>query len=152
MGFMDSSSRVLVQFLIYPSAIGRSPFVALYGYEPRHFGIQTDSVVSSPDLDQWLQDREAMTTLIKQHLSRSRDRMKRQADKNRSERSFQVGDERSLSSFSPMYSLHWLQDPTRNRRTSSSVPSMCCLVWEPWHINWICRRRLQSTPSFTSHD
>jgi hypothetical protein len=93
MGFMDSSSRVLVQFLIYPSAIGRSPFVALYGYEPRHFGIQTDSVVSSPDLDQWLQDRESMTTLINQHLSRSRDRMKRQADKNRSERSFQVGVE-----------------------------------------------------------
>jgi hypothetical protein len=33
------------------SAIGRSSFVALYGYEPRHFGIQPDTVVASSDLD-----------------------------------------------------------------------------------------------------
>jgi hypothetical protein len=75
------------------SSIGHSPFVALYGYEPCHFGIQPDTVVASSDLDQWLCDREAITALIKQHLVRSRARMKRQANKGRSERVFQVGDE-----------------------------------------------------------
>jgi ribosomal protein L21E len=33
-----------------------------------------------------------MQSLVKQHLARAQDRMKRQADKGRSERSFQVGD------------------------------------------------------------
>jgi hypothetical protein len=33
------------------SAIGHSPFVALYGYEPQHFGIHPSVVVAAPDLD-----------------------------------------------------------------------------------------------------
>ena len=33
-----------------------------------------------------------MTSVIQQHLSRAQNRMKRQADKHRSERSFAVGD------------------------------------------------------------
>jgi len=33
-----------------------------------------------------------MSDLIQQHLHRSKERMKRQADKNRSERHFAVGD------------------------------------------------------------
>lgn len=33
------------------SAIGRSPFEALYGYSPRHFGISSQDVISSSDLD-----------------------------------------------------------------------------------------------------
>lgn len=74
------------------SAIGCSPFMALYGYEPRHFGISPASAISTPDLATWLRDREAITALIKQHLTRSRLRMKIQADKKRSERSFEVGD------------------------------------------------------------
>lgn len=75
-----------------PSAIGRSPFEALYGYQPRHFGIGPHCAVSSSELSSWLQERRVMHDLIRQHLARSRLRMKRQADKNRSERSFVVGD------------------------------------------------------------
>jgi hypothetical protein len=41
---------------------------------------------------EWLQAREVMLQLIKQHLSRAQDRMKRQADKHRSGRQFQIGD------------------------------------------------------------
>jgi hypothetical protein len=41
-------------------------------------------------MGQWLQEREVMTSLIKQHLQRVR--MKNQADKGRSERAFSVGD------------------------------------------------------------
>jgi hypothetical protein len=46
----------------------------------------------SPDLSSWLRDRQLMTELIKQHLARAKDRMKKQADKGRSERTFQIGD------------------------------------------------------------
>jgi len=74
------------------SAIGIFPFEALYGYPPRHFGQSALDAVTVPDLSVWLQDRAVMNDLILQHLSRAKERMKRQADKNRSERQFQVGD------------------------------------------------------------
>jgi hypothetical protein len=64
----------------------------LYGYEPRHFAIALDDAVSVPDLSVWLQERHVMNELVKQHLLRAKERMKRQADKGRSERVFQVGD------------------------------------------------------------
>jgi hypothetical protein len=74
------------------SAIGRSPFQALYAYEPKHFGISPEDTVSVPELSTWVQDRQVMHDLIKQHLSRAQVRMKQQADKHRSERQFAVGD------------------------------------------------------------
>lgn len=73
------------------SATGKSPFLVLYGHEPRHFGI-SESAVPVPELNEWLQERQLMTYLIRQHLLRAKDRMKKQADKHRSERSFEVGD------------------------------------------------------------
>jgi hypothetical protein len=74
------------------SSIGRSPFEALYGHLPWHFGIPAgiESVVTS--ISQWLLDCQLMTDLVKQHLNRATVRMKSQADKHRSERQFQVGD------------------------------------------------------------
>ncbi|CAN6322178.1 unnamed protein product [Urochloa humidicola] len=74
------------------SAIGRSPFVALYGYSPKHFGLAAVDSVQVSDLSIWLQDKKVMQNLIKQHLSRAKLRMKKQADKGRSERTFNVGD------------------------------------------------------------
>jgi hypothetical protein len=43
-------------------------------------------------LDEWLQNRALMQDLIKQHLARAQERMKKQTDKHRTEREFQVGD------------------------------------------------------------
>jgi hypothetical protein len=76
----------------FHSALGRSPFEALYGHSPRHMGIPSVNVSSASDLDQWLQERQVMIELVKQHLNRACVRMKLQADKGRSERQFQVGD------------------------------------------------------------
>jgi hypothetical protein len=42
-------------------------------------------------LDEWLTERAAADNLIRQHLARAMDRMKKQADKHRSEREFEVG-------------------------------------------------------------
>jgi hypothetical protein len=74
------------------SALGRSPFEVLYGHTPRHFGITAAAACVNPDLSSWLNERAVMQSLVKQHLARAQDLMKRQADKGRSERSFQVGD------------------------------------------------------------
>ncbi|CAN6166876.1 unnamed protein product [Urochloa humidicola] len=74
------------------SATNLSPFVALYGHPPRQFGISEADAVVVPELSSWLQDRQVMNDLIKQHLHRAKLRMKKQADQKRSERSFEVGD------------------------------------------------------------
>jgi hypothetical protein len=74
------------------SALGRSPFEVLYGYSPRHFGIATSSDAPVTDLNTWLADCELMTEVIRQHLNRAKQRMKKQADMHRSERQFQLND------------------------------------------------------------
>jgi hypothetical protein len=74
------------------SAVGFSPFEALYGYSPKHFGLGASDAIASSELSSWLEDRQVITSLIKQHLARAKLRMKRQADKKRSERKFEVGD------------------------------------------------------------
>jgi hypothetical protein len=76
----------------YQSALGYSPFEVLYGHKPRHFGIQIDDSCRVQHLDAWLHERALMTDIIKQHLVRAQHRMKLQADKKRSDLSFQVGD------------------------------------------------------------
>lgn len=59
------------------SATGFSPFEALYGYPPRHFGVSALDDVSVPELATWLQDRRVVTDLIRQYLDRAKQRMKK---------------------------------------------------------------------------
>jgi hypothetical protein len=76
----------------YHTSLDRSPFEVLYGHKPRFFGLQTKDSCQVPNLESWMQERELMQQVIKQHLLRAQVRMKSQADKHRSEVSFQVGD------------------------------------------------------------
>lgn len=76
----------------YHSSLGKTPFEVLYGHGPRHFGIEGIDSCAVPDLEDWLKDRKCMTALVQQHLLRTRQRMKHQADKDRTERSFLPGD------------------------------------------------------------
>jgi len=76
----------------FHSAHGLTPFQALYGHQPRHFGITLNDACSVTDLNQWLSERQTMLEHIQQNLSRAQHRMKSQADKSRLERSFEVGD------------------------------------------------------------
>ncbi|WVZ95473.1 hypothetical protein U9M48_041234 [Paspalum notatum var. saurae] len=73
-------------------ATGRAPFHVLYGRPPHQFGISDTTVVAPAELSSWLNERQLMTALIKQHLERAKVRMKKQADKGRSEREFQVSE------------------------------------------------------------
>lgn len=74
------------------SAIGCSPFEALYGHAPRHLGLSDAAVCSAPELETWLHEHKDKTELLKQLLERARQRMKHQAAKRRSEREFSMGD------------------------------------------------------------
>ena len=75
------------------SSLGFSPFEVLYGYTPKHFGVDANAACPVPSLAQWMQDKTVMSELVQQHLSRAQLRMKKQADQGRSERSFAVGDQ-----------------------------------------------------------
>jgi hypothetical protein len=48
--------------------------------------------LGATNLDQWLSNRALLLGSVQQHLVRAKQRMKQQADKHRSERSFAVGD------------------------------------------------------------
>jgi hypothetical protein len=74
------------------SALGHTPFQVLYGYSPRHFGLDSLDTCSTPSLADWLEDKVVMQKLIQQHLVRAQQRMKFHADKKRSDRVFAVGD------------------------------------------------------------
>jgi hypothetical protein len=65
----------------FHSALGKSPFEVLYGCPPRHMGLDVEPVAHVLDLQSWLSRRAHMQELIRQHLLRAQDRMKRQADK-----------------------------------------------------------------------
>ena len=76
----------------FHSALGHTPFKVLYGYEPRHLGVENLQSDTPTDLTVWLSERNAMTALIRDQLQRAQQRMKAQEDKHRSERVFQPGD------------------------------------------------------------
>jgi hypothetical protein len=76
----------------FHSALGKSPFEVLYGHPPSHFGIEGDEHCVIPDLEEWLKERKTMNLLLQQQLLRAQQRMKLQADKHRTERSFEVGE------------------------------------------------------------
>jgi ribosomal protein L21E len=64
----------------------------LYGFPPRHLGLDPSTAAPVPELSNWLQEHELMQQLVCQHLLRAQERMKRQADKHRVEHQFAVGD------------------------------------------------------------
>lgn len=69
-----------------------TPFKAMFGHEPRHWGITTTTACSVPSLQSWLDERAVIQGLLQQHLQRARLRMKQQTNRKRSERRLEVGD------------------------------------------------------------
>jgi hypothetical protein len=63
----------------------------MFGRQPRLLGIDP-TPATHEHLEDWLTERATMNQLIHQHLVHAQTRMKDQADKNRSEREFSVGD------------------------------------------------------------
>lgn len=65
----------------------------IYGRQPRYFGVTASSTIARGDIQHWLDERQLVIASVRQHLLRMQQRMKHQADKNGSERTFSVGDE-----------------------------------------------------------
>lgn len=76
----------------FHSALGRTPFEVIYGTLPREFGVTQVDECTVPDLAAWLHEREVMLELLQQQLKHAQDRMKKQADKKRTDREFEVDD------------------------------------------------------------
>ena len=76
----------------FHSALNTSPFAALHGHEPRHWGIEAASTCKLPQLKEWLEERKHMQQVLAEHLHRARNIMKSQAHKKRADRSFVLGD------------------------------------------------------------
>ena len=75
------------------SALGMTPFQALYGYKPPGFAWDASSLAKVPTVEQLLKEREQLSRLLTDQLEKAQQRMKYYADKKRIEREFQIGDE-----------------------------------------------------------
>lgn len=96
----------------------------LYGHGPRHFGIEETDSCTVQDLDPWLKERQGMAELLRQHLLRVQQRMKNQADKHRTERSFAVGDWVCLK----------LQPYVQNLVVSQSCHKLSFRFFDPYQV------------------
>lgn len=68
-------------------------FKAMYGHEPRRWGITSLSTCYVPSLQAWLHERGVIQDLLQQHLNRANEHIKAQAAKHRSPWTFSVGGE-----------------------------------------------------------
>ena len=77
------------------TSLGCSPFKALYGYDP-DLGVLSASLLS-PNTEaavvDLIQDREQHLDMLKDQLQIAQNRMKIQADRHRTNRAFQVGEQ-----------------------------------------------------------
>lgn len=78
----------------FHSAIGCTPFTALYGVEPNFGALPNLFNVQTPDsLHELAAEHQQFTDLLKAHLLRAQQRMKHQADRKRTNREFSVGEQ-----------------------------------------------------------
>jgi hypothetical protein len=132
------------------SALGRSPFEVLYNREPRQLGLTADSACAVPDVQVWLDERKLMQDLLRQHLERVRLRMKHQADKNRTERSFEVGDFVYLN-FNHMFNHRLHLDHITSYCSSTMAHMKYWSVWE-WLLTALLYLKLaRFIPLYMSH-
>ncbi|GJR04102.1 peroxidase 64 [Tanacetum coccineum] len=76
----------------YHTSTGTTPFSVVYGREPPPLFPYVSGETKNNELEQQLITRDDMIKLIRLNLSRAQDRMRNQANSQRRELSFQVGD------------------------------------------------------------
>ena len=79
----------------FHTSLGCSPFKALYGHEP-NLGViaaSTEFAEADTSVQEILQERDAHITVLKEHLAAAQNRMKLQADKKRTDKQYQVGEQ-----------------------------------------------------------
>lgn len=77
----------------YHSAIKMTPYQALYGKTPPSIHYQQAEKTGNATVDEFLKNRAHIKARLKDNLVKAQERMKFYADKKRTERIFEVGDE-----------------------------------------------------------
>jgi hypothetical protein len=77
----------------YHSSLCCSPFKALYGYDPNVIAAPVDTPVANLSVEEWVKERELQNQALRQSLLAAQNRIKNQADKRRTDREFQVGEQ-----------------------------------------------------------
>lgn len=108
----------------FHSALGCSPFKALYGYEPNLGSNPTPTTETPQAVTDVITHREEHLQLLKQRLEQAQNRMKIQADKHRSDRQFAVGDQVLLK----------LQPYTQRSVASRAFPKLAYKFFGPYKI------------------
>jgi predicted small metal-binding protein len=73
-------------------SIGMTPFRALYNYDPLSFVEIAFGDIRAPMVQDWVQQSQDILRELKDHLQRAHNQQKIQADKDKVERTFEVGD------------------------------------------------------------
>ena len=69
-----------------------TPFQALYGYEPPKWKDLAIFQTNLPVVKDQLEETQKIVQILKENLNNARNRMKQQADRNRTKREFEVGE------------------------------------------------------------
>lgn len=76
----------------YHTSLKMTPFQVLYGYQPPTLNLDPYWETSIVDVKEIIQQRLRVTEQVRKNLTLAQERMKHYADKNRRERTFEVGD------------------------------------------------------------
>jgi hypothetical protein len=85
----------------YHSTIKASPYEIVYGQLPPTYLPYLPGESKIELVDRSLQKREEQLKLVKFHMRRAQERMKQLANRHRSDRTFEIGDQ-SLSNYIPI--------------------------------------------------
>ena len=108
----------------FHSSLGCSPFKALYGFDP-NLGLAVSTSETAPtEVSKVVETREAHLQLLKQRLEQAQNRMKMQADRNRTDREFSVGDQVLLK----------LQPYTQSSVASRPYPKLAYKFFGPYKV------------------
>lgn len=77
----------------FHTALGCTPFKALYGYNPRFEAAPVGATATDSSVDELLKERAAHIALLHEHLAAAQNKMKLYVDKHRIDREFQVGEQ-----------------------------------------------------------
>jgi hypothetical protein len=72
----------------YHTSLGCTPFKALYGYDAPMLALPQSGVREDGSRKDWLADRVAFSTHLREQLARAQNRMKQTADRGRTAREF----------------------------------------------------------------
>lgn len=129
------------------TAIGCSPFKALYGVDPTHGLFPVTVASGSQDADTFLQNRSFMSEFLQQQLARATRRMKQYANNKRSFREFQVGKQ-VLLKLQPYAQQSVVNRPYPKISFKYFGPFSVLTSMGQWPTNWTCPRVARCTRCF----